>query len=1140
MKAICAGLFLLLIVLPNTASTQSTDSSSYFPLGLWGIWIDDRTVPFTTDFNIDQWGREKSNWSTINANYLVYWTPYWVQDSVMAFADANNYRTDIANWRYWYTSRPQPTNSLYSWMVDYSLSDSALVPPIIDSLKTTWQSHAGFYNYTFGQEWLEVLSNWPKIEFVSRKIHELDPQRKSYWISGGAPPSGFANATPHLDILQLDAYELSEHRGSGLSGEQEAFNVLLGHYTSTMNYLRGKHTEWQVIIQAHREYRTSDLSLRRPQYNELRAQAYLGLSRGARGVTSYVYGTKLSGSSPSPFVPKSEESGPPNDGLLHGGYTAAVGDAVGIVDPDRIGYDGFSDPDGIDAFANVATLNAELAPLGPTIRKLRLYDAFPSTSIPSGNAASINAVTGNYIEIGVFKRFDQGLDSTSYFMLVNRVCNDASGNTTDPQAVSVSFAHPTYQWLKITEVVSGSQWVIAGTGSGATFTDNLGPGAGKLYRMEQADLSTLAAFNTSASATATANSNQRKLYLESSGKLHEVFESGGAVFYRNTTDGGTTWDVTFQLSSGIEDNSAPAISVTATAIVATWQYCDGEEGFTIYFSTSTDGGQSWSSASSRAGHIEAPDPGPIPCIAGYSEGYLALAYQRSSGLTMQVSTNTGGTWSSLTVPGSGSGYNSPGCAISSTYWSTKQAILAYASDVPSGSPSILWNYYDYQTSSWGTPINLTSIVPGQYAHHANPTLAISATEASGNKYMHAAWDAEDTYYPGTRVIIHRKGNFRSFYNEYSILQYQSQNKPSISGLSDDAAWVVYQNNSGSGVWKMNYDGSYWDGYYGTYVSDGYNPQISVGHTEARYLWTQGTSAPYEIELGAGALSKPGGWHYARAINVITSGTASSITLTLNAIRLLHKGGLSEEVSFDFHPMDSTALTYATAMSQMQSAIFSVGDDVDSMVVEYSIAGINSDVFRGQKALQAQIYFVDQATMLQTSLIPKSCTTENLIIDGRTNRAISFPIPPTLRNKASSIRVGIDGLTDTSSLIYSIGHIYLYTGTSGSFKEGGVQTRSQASLPTAYALEQNYPNPFNPSTRLDFALPKDGVVSLKVYDILGRTIAALIDGPYAAGRHTTMWTPGPNVSSGVYFVRLAVFSEIGQIAYATTQRVLLQK
>jgi len=76
----------------------------------------------------------------------------------------------------------------------------------------------------------------------------------------------------------------------------------------------------------------------------------------------------------------------------------------------------------------------------------------------------------------------------------------------------------------------------------------------------------------------------------------------------------------------------------------------------------------------------------------------------------------------------------------------------------------------------------------------------------------------------------------------------------------------------------------------------------------------------------------------------------------------------------------------------------------------------------------------------------------------------------------------------------------------------------SSIPTKYSLEQNYPNPFNPSTKIRFALPKSGNVTLKVFDISGQVVATLVNGNLQAGEFEYT-LDGSNLSSGIYFYRI---------------------
>jgi hypothetical protein len=75
------------------------------------------------------------------------------------------------------------------------------------------------------------------------------------------------------------------------------------------------------------------------------------------------------------------------------------------------------------------------------------------------------------------------------------------------------------------------------------------------------------------------------------------------------------------------------------------------------------------------------------------------------------------------------------------------------------------------------------------------------------------------------------------------------------------------------------------------------------------------------------------------------------------------------------------------------------------------------------------------------------------------------------------------------------------------------------MPVRYELSQNYPNPFNPVTNVKFAIPKDGNVSLKIYDITGRLVAVYLEGLVKAGYYNAE-IDGTDLSSGVYFYTLS--------------------
>lgn len=76
------------------------------------------------------------------------------------------------------------------------------------------------------------------------------------------------------------------------------------------------------------------------------------------------------------------------------------------------------------------------------------------------------------------------------------------------------------------------------------------------------------------------------------------------------------------------------------------------------------------------------------------------------------------------------------------------------------------------------------------------------------------------------------------------------------------------------------------------------------------------------------------------------------------------------------------------------------------------------------------------------------------------------------------------------------------------------------LPEDFRLSQNYPNPFNPTTRIEFEMPVSGIVTLAVYDLLGRQVALLANENYSAGTHNIAFDAS-ELASGVYMYRLNV-------------------
>jgi hypothetical protein len=130
--------------------------------------------------------------------------------------------------------------------------------------------------------------------------------------------------------------------------------------------------------------------------------------------------------------------------------------------------------------------------------------------------------------------------------------------------------------------------------------------------------------------------------------------------------------------------------------------------------------------------------------------------------------------------------------------------------------------------------------------------------------------------------------------------------------------------------------------------------------------------------------------------------------------------------------------------------------------------------------------------------------------------------------------------------------YIYVGLLGGIWRKPISelvdvNEAKDGTPHNFSLKQNYPNPFNPSTTIPYEIPlqpsegKTGtaatfgrsLVSLRVFDVIGREVAVLVNEQQSAGSYSIQWNAS-NVPSGMYFYRLQSGS------YAVTKKIVLLK
>jgi hypothetical protein len=140
------------------------------------------------------------------------------------------------------------------------------------------------------------------------------------------------------------------------------------------------------------------------------------------------------------------------------------------------------------------------------------------------------------------------------------------------------------------------------------------------------------------------------------------------------------------------------------------------------------------------------------------------------------------------------------------------------------------------------------------------------------------------------------------------------------------------------------------------------------------------------------------------------------------------------------------------------------------------------------------------------------TTIDSSIVSATN-AYAWFVPNSLK-EGDGYKIKVSSISDTS--------LHSMSAASFSIDNPTGLENSNSTIPAEYSLRQNYPNPFNPSTTIEFSIPNRSMVTLKVYDLLGREVQTLVNEEKPVGNYRVNFNAS-NLASGVYFYRITAGS-----------------
>lgn len=612
--------------------------------------------------------------------------------------------------------------------------------------------------------------------------------------------------------------------------------------------------------------------------------------------------------------------------------------------------------------------------------------------------------------------------------------------------------------------------------------------------------------------SATESGNQRKIVKDGNGKLHLVYVSLNKVYYSSSTDNGATWSVDLQIS-GSGTASTPSIATSGgwdDEVYFTWQEIQG--------STKTVYVKSLNSISTPLGldtENSSVDMQPVISVSAEGDKVLVIYKKNYSGryqIHYKYSSNYGSTFSaggpvSISIPIIG---NSPSVA-----WNNQSSKFMVSTATKTTTVTV--DLMSFDGSTWAGEGN---------AYYSNqvpnaPTFSQAAVDGAGR--THVTWIGYDNQYQQNSAAMHRS-YLNGVWSSVRILRDEVLYEPpiiytSICGHndSDGGVSVFYTSGSLQTLFDVySTDNTNWNGlgyispsaaisYPGTLVNS--SPQ-SISLVAAK-----GSSAPYRIVHGLRNDSQAG----------TSSGTLKqSAGKESNEFKLYRRVELTDTVknctlSIQFGNISGKTVQFADfkqnfskeLQTQFLSTVPVEFEKNDTVKVEFKISGNN-----WKRNTQIIIELVDASSGKTISKL-NDYNFANIKTELFSVNNTKEIINPT-QNKNAFIRIRIDE-NDYSNIVLQNMDVMVLNTDKAANKSS--QKAEQISLtPAEYNLEQNYPNPFNPTTVISFQTPNPGKVSLKVFDILGKEIATLVDGYLEAGTHNIKFNAS-NLVSGVYIYKI---------------------
>ncbi|RNC79971.1 MAG: T9SS C-terminal target domain-containing protein [Balneola sp.] len=701
---------------------------------------------------------------------------------------------------------------------------------------------------------------------------------------------------------------------------------------------------------------------------------------------------------------------------------------------------------------------------------------------------------------------------------------------------------PSLTRTEILNILSNTAEDYGSTGKDNIYGYGLINATAALYQVERGlvenKISSFESLNSTASGS---NLSRRSVYESSTGAYHNLFESGSEIVYFKRLPWMTTQPIIISENQTTEygENFNPNITIDTNGnLHAVWERkAYGSDQWKVYYSKSTNDGVTWSTPVSVSPVGSEPMNPQIVAYDAQYDNEMMLTYYYFDRIRAKMYNFSTGTWENWAawsnngiynpgidaIPGTDS-YTKKFTSIASDRYGYTKMNIVYADEANN---HIYYRKLD-DFSDWGQYTNMSSIVPGTADHHS-PSLSNDPSYTSGaSPAIHLAWTR--TTGTGTGLydnkVIHRWSSSQwSWPSVYYTTYYQSQTKPTISGVGSTGsyeAYLIWEIQGNGGIARQYFNGSSWSSPV-TITSNGKYPSLSTGGNQTKYIYTDENGPFYDVTLSSQTLSKvvaedpnfsPDKMVYKRAISFMDS-TGSFIQFTVHNVKEISEQGFTNDKTLkpiDQHEVDLSnskalgALNTNEVLAEGSTLEFEVeitGNQVRSLFIDGEIPKIstfnNTDLSRNGEPLSSRL----------ESLSEESAPLRYSILIGS-----------GLASKSDLYLLGLENYNFKEGVFASLGHI-------------NMPKEDSSTLPIETVLVENgedninlsaYPNPFNPSTSISFTLSEASFVTLRVFDLLGREVAVLLNNQMKTGKHNVLFDAS-GLASGVYLYRLETSDKV---------------